>query len=121
MTKRTVSLDEAAEVLGLSKDAVRKRIQRGSLEARKNEAGRWQVLLDEEAWDNVQDKQDKAWDNVQDTTIALLEQLRSENAFLRQELYRKDHIILNLTEGIKLLEAPKQPSLWQRLFGREEK
>jgi hypothetical protein len=40
-----VPLREAAERLGTSVDAIRKRIRRGSLEAHKDDSGRWYVVL----------------------------------------------------------------------------
>jgi hypothetical protein len=116
VVKKTVGIDEASFALGISKEALRKRIARGSVKAVKDQAGRWKVEVDDTGQDNRQAGR-------VDNSRALIEQLRSENEFLRQELYRKDHIILNLTEGIKLLEEPKKrgPSLWERMFKKGEK
>ncbi len=96
-------LDKAADMIGISSDAVRKRITRGTLEGKK-ESGRWKVFIE---------------DNRPDETGQLVKQLQSENEFLRQQLHQQSVIIFNLSEGIKLLEAPKQPpGLWQRIFNR---
>jgi len=116
MGKKMLDLDEAAKVLSVSKEALRRRAQRGSIEAKKDKAGRWQVAVDES-------KLHKGQDTDQDTSgrQALIEQLRSENEFLKKQLYEQNVILLNLTENIKLLEAPKQRlSLWQRLFGGQQ-
>jgi hypothetical protein len=39
----------------------------------------------------------------------LVDQLRSENEYLREESRRKDHIIAGLVERIPELEAPSEP------------
>ena len=47
-TKRTVDLDTASTLLNIKKAALRKRIQRGSIEAVKDRAGKWQVVIDDD-------------------------------------------------------------------------
>jgi excisionase family DNA binding protein len=42
-----VTVDEAARHLGLTVDAVRKRVQRGQIAYEKDEAGRVRIILDE--------------------------------------------------------------------------
>jgi excisionase family DNA binding protein len=114
MTKRTVTVDEAAGILGISKEALRKRIKRGSIRAIKDRAGRWQVEVDETGRTSGQDR-------GQDVSSPLIKQLKSENEFLRQQLHQQSIIIYNLSESIKLLEAPKEEekagrSWLQKLF-----
>src|SRR5438067_570835 len=46
MSQEKVPIAEAAARLGLSLSAARKRVQRGSLHAEKDETGQWLVLLD---------------------------------------------------------------------------
>jgi len=106
MTKRRVGIQEASRLLGISREAVRKRISRGSLEAEKDDQGKWVVLMRQ--------------DGGQDVTSEYVQQLKSEVEYLRQENYRKDHIIMGLTEGLRQLEAPQEEkrSWWQRLFRR---
>jgi hypothetical protein len=97
-------VDEAARVLGLSVDAIRKRVQRGTIPYEKDPAGRVTILLD-------------TVETVQDVTGhghrrgAELEDLRDQVAFLRRELEarteearRKDHIIMSLTQRVPELE-----------------
>ncbi len=107
----------AARILGISEDAVRKRIKRGSITAEKDKLGRWYVFIE----DNPEDISGQEQDN----SGQLIEQLRSENDFLRQQLQQKDIILYNLTEGIKLLKAPQEEEeqaparpWWRRLFRR---
>ena len=53
-TGRTVA--EAAEVLGISPEAVRKRIARGTLEAEKQDGETWTVYLDDVPTDRTTDR-----------------------------------------------------------------
>ena len=96
-----LSLSDAAVRLGISPDAARKRLERGTLSGVKRE-GRWTVYLELDATaDNVQDAildadrtpVDAAADSLLPATRELIEALRSENAFLRSELdvpHRRD-------------------------------
>ncbi len=123
MTKRTVSIGEAATLLGISRDAVRKRIQRGTIEAKKGSNGRWMVTVD---LDIVQDAGE---DTGGDTSRPLVQAMQQEIDFLRKELERKDHILLALTQKIPLLEAPKEPQqeegealpFWKKIFNKNRK
>jgi predicted RNase H-like nuclease (RuvC/YqgF family) len=109
---RTVGIDEASGIMGISKEALRKRILRGSIDAKKDDAGYWRITLNDTGQDTGQDKQGH-------DARALIEQLQRENENLWQELYRKDTIIMNLTESVKLLgPGTKKPSLLQRVFNR---
>jgi predicted site-specific integrase-resolvase len=114
MTKRTYSLDEAAGILGLSKEALRKRIRRGSIDATKDEAGRWQVIIEDAG-------QAIGQDAGQDASSPLVKALQKQIDFLEKELERKDHILMALTQKIPQLEAPKEQEEERRSwwpFGR---
>jgi phage shock protein A len=137
MTERTLEIGEAARILGISTEAVRKRIKRGSLKAQKNGDGQWLVILDESRLAAV--ARDNGGDGVQAdasgvaTTLDLarssaaieetlrdeVDVLRDEVSFLREEISRLDTIIMSLTQNIKMLEAPRQAqprmSWWHRL------
>ena len=111
-----IPIAEAAAQLGLSVDAVRKRIRRGTLTAYKVDA-EWRVVLPDRpgrGQDVVPNAvQDAGQDNVQDaSTQELLAALRDEVTFLRrelearageletraEELRRKDEIIAALVQ-----------------------
>ena len=114
-------MDQAARVLGLSVDAIRKRVQRGTIPYEKDPAGRVTILLDSP------DAHSTLPDDLQDSTglrpdaerlIAardeLVEELQDQVAFLRRELEarteearRKDHIIMSLTQRVPELEPPR--------------
>ena len=137
MTERTIEIGEAARILGISTEAVRKRIKRGSLKAQKNGDGQWLVILDESRL--AAGHRDSGGDGVQAdaagvaTTLNLVRSsaaieealrdevdvLRDEVSFLREEISRLDTIIMSLTQNVKLLEAPRQAqprmSWWHRL------
>ncbi len=116
MTGKYYNLDTAADILNISSEAVRKRLERGSLEGNKV-SGKWQVFLP----DNVQDNTGRCPD-----TSDLIEQLRQENHFLKEQIDRKDNhisqqnaIIYNLGESVKQLEAPRKPGLIERIFKKK--
>ena len=103
-----LTVAEAAGALGVSQDAVRKRITRGTIPHDRDESGRVFVYLapSETVHKTDQDTaQDAASKTVQDAYIRSLE---DQIAFLRRELERKDGILLNLTERIPQLEAPSE-------------
>jgi hypothetical protein len=108
-----VSVYEAAEVMGLTVDAIRKRISRGTIPHEKGEDGRVWVLLDadQDAASKVQDTDQPQSDSsalisAKDETIATLrEQLESE----RQAHAEARRIIAGLVERIPpAIEAPSE-------------
>lgn len=138
MAERTVEISEAAKALGISTEAVRKRIKRGSLKAQKNGDGQWLVIMDEERLAAVRDARtnnaqaDAA--NVASTlnlvrSSAAIEEalrdevdvLRDEVTYLRTEVGRLETIIVTLSQTVRLLDAPRQVqqpprmSWWHRL------
>ncbi len=118
---RRVTVDQAARVLGLTVDAIRKRVQRGTIPYEKDPAGRVTILLDSPDSDStVQDEARDSTGRGPDTErlIAdrdeLVEELQDQVAFLRRELEarteetrRKDHIIMALTQRVPELESPR--------------
>jgi excisionase family DNA binding protein len=107
-----LTIQEAAERLGVKEDAIRKRIQRGSLKHEKTAEGRVFVWVDA-APDNTQDTaQDTYRDASQDallaakdeTIAALREQLSQANERDRENR----RIIAALTSRIPAIEAPQE-------------
>ena len=108
MTRTGHDLDAAAAVLGISKEALRKRIKRGSIEAKKDSTGRWQVYIEDARPDAGEDtRPDNVQDAVLDAYRTTMDELRRQNEFLQRELERKDHILMALTQKIPQLAAPK--------------
>lgn len=110
---RSVPVREAARILGISPEAVRARIQRGTLPREKDSDGTVYVRLDADQLRSYGDTTiDEAVDQSTDQTqlVASLEEqvsfLRAELVTRNEELRRKDHIIAALTERIPELLTP---------------
>ncbi len=106
-----LSVEDAAKLLGLSVDAVRKRIERGTLRSEKVDKTRY-VLLDDLATDHDPDMTR----HDSDITAALVAELKDRIRFLEAELEdrkeearRKDHLLAATLERIPELEAPREP------------
>ena len=122
-----VTIREAASRLGVTEAAIRKRIQRGSLDKELGEDGRVYVYLDL--------YQDMSHPKSQVDHEALVEELRDRVRFLERELDRRSveaeryqHIVAglatanaNLTDRLKELEAPaREPAPPQERRGAPE-
>jgi hypothetical protein len=106
-----VTVDEAARHLGLTVDAVRKRVQRGQIDYEKDEAGRVRIILDED--ETLQDESPDTTGQAADAHADLVEELHRTNELLREviatrdeEIRRRDTIIMNMTEAMKALNPP---------------
>jgi excisionase family DNA binding protein len=126
MTKDRITVQEAAKRLRVKDDAIRKRIQRGTLQHEKDPDGRVYVYLDA-AEDATYDGQrtDAAHDANQDAVVLAknetISELRDQIDFLRRELERKDAILMSLTQRIPELEAPPpEPTSTQRISDGSE-
>jgi excisionase family DNA binding protein len=125
-TQDKVTIQEAAQRLGVKEDAIRKRIQRGSMRHEKAEDGRVWVWVDktqDTAQDAGESTQDASRDTAQDARI---EDLREQIAYLRRQLdeerearRRADFILGQLSQAnaeqartIREIEAPasQEPS-----------
>ena len=111
---RGLTLREAAEVLGISKEAARKRVRRGSLPSAKGADGRVYVYLPAggDAGADASPGDGEAQDPVPrggdlDLRDHLIAELRAEVEAWREESRRKDHIIAGLVERVPALEAPR--------------
>jgi excisionase family DNA binding protein len=119
-----VTIQEAAQRLGVKEDAVRKRIQRGSMRHEKAENGRVYVWVDT-AQDTPPDEPDASRDEYRDTAQdERVEDLREQVAYLRRQLdeerearRRADTILVQLSAAnaeqartIRALEAPAAAS-----------
>jgi excisionase family DNA binding protein len=111
-----VTVQEAARRLGISQDAVRQRIRRGSMRHDKDDKGRVYVYLDPTDT-HLTDVHDVSQDAVHDPSRnELITELRDRVRFLEAELTdrkeesrRKDHIIAALTQRIPQLEPASEP------------
>lgn len=101
------TVPEAADHLGLSQDAVRKRIKRHTIEHERDHDGRVFVFLDA-ATTEQDDDQDRDRDELVESYRDQIEYLRAQIDARTEELRRKDHIIAALTERIPELEPPPE-------------
>jgi|SRR5215218_1705471 hypothetical protein len=105
--QQRLTVKEAADALGISSDAVRTRIQRGTLRSI-HERGRVWVVLDP---DETRSNTDRSIDQTE-----LVHELRARVAFLEGQLKirteenrRKDHLLAAALERIPALEPPQRP------------
>ena len=99
----------AAEALGVSQDAVRKRIARGTIPQDRDASGRVYVYLSPSETVRKTDQDAVRGDASKTVLDAYIRSLEDQIAFLRGELERKDAILMNLTDRIPQLEAPQEP------------
>ncbi len=117
-----ITIQEAARRLGVKEDAVRKRIQRGSMRHEKAEDGRVYVWVDA-AQATTQDETEGSRDEYRDTAQdERVEDLREQVAYLRRQLdeerearRRADTILVQLSAAnaeqartIRAIEAPSE-------------
>jgi len=100
MDRRRLDVKQAAQVLGVSTDAIHKRVRRGTLDSDKDEDGRVYVYLDHDLADDLDDGY------MTDRRDAHVDSLEDQIQFLRRELERKDTIIMTMAQRIPELEAP---------------
>jgi|SRR5918912_2635422 hypothetical protein len=107
-----VTVAEAAQILGLSAEAVRSRLQRGTLNGTKVD-GTVYVLLDAtQTRPNTDESADQT--NAQtrlddDQTTLHITSLHEQIEWLRREVERKDTIIMTLASRIPELEPAIEP------------
>jgi len=98
---RRLTVDQAADQLGISMDAMRARVKRGTV-ATEREGGRVYVLLDT-AQDAAQDTPHT--DRTDELIATLQKQLEAEREANRENR----RIIAALTSRIPAIEAPQEP------------
>lgn len=115
-----VTVADAARIMGLSAEAVRMRIKRGTIASEKIDGTVFVLLESDPTRPNPERTEDQTQERTSEQTpdqTDLVDALRSEVEFLREELKsreeiraeenrRKDTIIAQLTQRIPELEAP---------------
>jgi predicted DNA-binding protein YlxM (UPF0122 family) len=116
-----LSVGEAAEALGVTRDAIHKRIRRESIRYERGEDGRFYVYVDTST-SGLDTSVDESKDESKVEYLErLIEDQRDQIAYLRSELgrraethleesRRKDSIIAALTQRIPEIEASPEPS-----------
>jgi hypothetical protein len=105
------TVPEAARILGISPEAVRNRLSRGTLDSVK-ESGTVYVLIDRDMSLPQTDRPD----DIPGESNALISEMRDRITFLERELERRGEesaelrrIIAALTSRIPEIEAPSEP------------
>jgi predicted transcriptional regulator len=100
--QRGITVSEAAQALGITQEAVRMRIKRGTLRSEKR-AGRVYVLLGPRP--TTERTAEQPTDHTEELIATLREQLQAE----RQAHAEARRIIAGLVERIPQLEPPAEP------------
>jgi predicted ArsR family transcriptional regulator len=117
-TRRRLTINQAADQLGVTVDAVRGRIKRGTI-AHVREGGRVYVLL---AADESRPGHDQDADQPDDRTDALIAELQDRVRSLEDANRENRRIIAALTSRIPQLEAPQEtPQDAQTVEGEPER
>jgi hypothetical protein len=115
----SVSVAEAARRLGVSQDAIYKRIKRGTIPWEKGADDKTYVWIEEQeaSVDSPKSSTDRRYaSSTEQSTDPLLDALKDRIRFLEAELEdrkdearRKDSIIMALTQRVPELEGPSEP------------
>jgi excisionase family DNA binding protein len=100
-----ITVREAADRLGVTPDAIRQRIKRGTIPHDKDEDGLTYVYLTPSA--TVTDA--SANTDHKGVTEALLRAYEDQISFLRAELERKDMLLMTMAQRIPELEPASEP------------
>jgi excisionase family DNA binding protein len=98
MDRDRVTVQEAASRLGVSEQAIRKRVKRGTIPHDKEADGRVYVYLDGVADEVVTPNSD-----------ALISEMRDRIRYLEEESRRKDEIIMQQALTMRQLATPHSP------------
>lgn len=105
---RRTTVSEAAEILGISAEAVRGRIRRGTLPVER-EGGRVYVRLEKAPEDRTTDDQSRTTDDRPgDRTDLLIAELQDRVRSLEEANRENRRIIAALTSRIPAIEAPSE-------------
>jgi hypothetical protein len=111
---RRYTVNEAAAVLGISAEAVRARINRGTLHKEKDADGTVYVRMNDDHTHpddrtNGRTNGDDTADHTVPNESVAFQIMQDQIEFLRAELERKDMILLTMAQRIPELEAAPEP------------
>lgn len=109
---RWMTQQEAAQELGVSTEAVRMRVRRGSLESRKEDSGRVVVWVVSDRTESAREtaQQPGEGSELVEALEARIESLERSLEHERESSRRKDHIIAGLVQRVPELEASQGTS-----------
>jgi len=103
-TRRRVTVQEAADILGITVEAVRGRIKRNTIAHERTDEGVFVFVGADWTADRLRPGVDQSTDQT-----LLVARLENEVQFLREELARKDAILLSMSEAMKAINPPASP------------
>ena len=106
--KDRLTVPDAAKLLGVTPEAIRQRIRRGTIEHEQDENGRYYVYASptEAVENNVENNVQNGSQGLHDHITTLKRELELRN----EELRRKDHIIAALVNRVPVLEPAREAS-----------
>jgi DNA-binding transcriptional MerR regulator len=105
--KDRLTVPDAAKLLGVTPEAIRQRIRRGTIEHEQDENGRYYVYTS-----STEAVENNIGNNVQNDSQALhdhIETLKRELELRNEELRRKDHLLAAALERIPAIESGPDP------------
>src|SRR5829696_5892940 len=102
-TDQRVTVPEAAELLGITAEAVRMRIKRGTLRSERRDGRVFVLLGPDQSAEHTTERTE-----LTDARDELIAQLRAEVEAWREEARRKDHLLAAALERIPAIEAPPE-------------
>lgn len=116
-TGHRYTVHEAALLMGLSVDAVRKRAERGTLKREKAPDGTVYILLDV---DQPATGRSASQSTLVDSLNEQVEYLRRELEIRNDELRRKDHLLAAALERILAIKPPQTPEASESAGGTSD-
>ena len=111
--RKRLTVAQAAELLGLSAEAVRSRVQRGTLQSEKV-GGTVYVLLEDTAQTRPNTDETHAKDGTQTNLIGdqteFIGSLQGQIEWLRREVERKDTLLMTLMQRVPELDPVRNPA-----------
>src|SRR5215203_3899815 len=106
-----LSVPDAAKALGVTPEAIRQRIKRGTIEFEHTEDGRYYVYISPSEASQASVEVGNGVENtVQNATLLdYVEILKREVEDWKEEARRKDAILMTMAQRIPELEAPREP------------
>jgi DNA-binding transcriptional MerR regulator len=110
-SKDRLTVPHAAKLLGVTPEAIRQRIRRGTIEHEQDENGRYFVYTSptEAVENNLGNGVENGVQNDSQAQLDHIETLKRELELRNEELRRKDHIIAALVNRVPELEATPEP------------
>jgi hypothetical protein len=99
-----MTVADAARALGLTSDAIRAKIRRGTMSGFKADDATWRVIMDQPVDATPTDAGQTATDRPTDTHIHLIEHMQDEIAYLRIELAQRSHELATERERSDVLQ-----------------